>query len=314
MAELDIRDTTITTRPISHEAFFEGIEVPRCFDPDWFEAHHHAHTEIIRRLQDVIPRYIDLTARPSAHQVPNLFYSTCFDIPLSRGRVEVTVRLVDDLLELLRGDRTWTRTGLAYEKGMQESLCDLCSKLDCKTGIAIEAVYIPLPDLRLDGPSAGFGHEGNDLIALKSLGCAVNALCRDAALTPESVYSYDKHQGIYGPIADRYPIACNIGGLQARLKHPTLERIRESEQSVSEFLMWLRDGAPQIRHVAMMLSLVIEHNEKIKYVRTECLKGNMGDKTLQGITNMRDRYFQEARSAFDSLRPPRNDRMNYLSD
>ena len=197
---------------------------------------------------------------------------------------------------------------------MQESLEKLCSELDRETGTAIEARYIPSPDLRLGGPSMGFGQEENNCIARKALGCTVNTLCRGEALTPESSYAYDRYHTLYGPIADRYPIVCNIGGLQARLKHPTLERMRCSEQSVSGFMTWLRDCAPEANHVAMMLALAVEQNEKLGYVQEECQKGNLGDKTLQSITKVRDLYFQEAKLAFDSLRPPQNDRMMYLAD
>lgn len=313
MAEFDIRDTTITTRPISRRAFFEGLMLAKPIWPDGLKANHRTHIEIIRRLQDVIPGYIDSTAKPSEHQVPNLFYSTCFDIPLSLGRVNVTVELVDDLKELLRGESRITKTGLAHEKGMQGSLDQLCEKLDRDTGTAIEARYIPSPGLRLGVPLVGWGQEETNCIALKALGCAVNTLCRGSALT-ESAYAYDKYGFLHGPISDRYPIICNIGSLQARLKHPTLERMRMSEQSVGGFMSWLRNSAPDVNHVAMMLALATEQNEKIRYAQKECLKGNLGDKTLQIITKMRDLYFQEAKLAFDSLHPPKNDRMVYLAD
>lgn len=291
---------------LTKDEFFKGVSDYGVIQRRGEERGSLNHLKIIDKLRRLLPEYIDDSVQPGESQVPNVFAATSYAIPLSKGRVEVVLEIVDRFANASYLVRNEGKSLQAYAT---------------KSGVVIKAVgYHHNSDLNrelgLRGLRLGRSFDGTHTWGLNwserneystAFENALNCLCQGVELTTEGVFTVDKSD--YMPSISYYD---NCPEVTAQIRNPSLEVIRGLDQPVSEFMAWLQENAVAINTMGELLRLAVHHHLSYRGQKGRVEEGKVASSLPEIVAGTRDFYFKLAEGAFRELHPPVNNRMDYL--
>lgn len=294
-----------------------GLTRKRLFDGMKTEARDDAsikaeREEITRRLQEWIPNFVDETVRLCDRQGSSISADTNYYIPLPNGKVYVAAKIHDDLGEFLSNPYL----ELSYEgEGKREEIAGL---LQGKSGVRFTGYYHwdgnegkGLQLGRIGMPSDNY-FKGTHLEILFEdeyypiFNRVINALCQGREFTEEIVHGGDLR--LYNPLS----YADRATEIYASVRDVSLEAVRAADQPVSEFMKWMHENALQVNTMGELARLAAAQYSSASAHRERAKAGKVVATLPVIVRKVGNRYLKLTQKAFAELKPPQNDRMDYL--
>lgn len=239
-----------------------------------------------------MPEFIDDTVKVSDNQCPGIFAVTYYEVPLEHGKAHIEIELSDDL-----GKRLLHLS----------SLYDLPTHFDkefngCKGILFRKKTY------------SWSGNEGSGLQLGRSCGndekrgvvfrCALNALCQDQKL----------HYEVVNGNESMFPLSYYDGILQveALISDPSLQKMREGDASIAEFMKWMHENAKEVNTMGELARLAAKQYAAAEMCRKLAQRDKVSAELAPQIDRIADEFFVLAQESFRTLKPPKNNRMDYL--
>ncbi len=258
---------------------------------------------ILRRLQRLIPAYIDDAVLPGRFQCPNFFAKTHYDVSLPHGMVHAVVKNCDDLGRYILSEI------LTYRKNEAKQREEIQDKFNGQSGVVIHADY------RWNGNE----RKGLQLGRFSEYLCmgssrnahtfafqrAINALCQRAELTDKTVCD---NQFLLNPLSyqDEW------GEIDASMRDLSLAAIRAADQPIGEFMAWMQENAVQVNTMGELVRLSLGSHLSANKYKQMAEQGQVSATLSERVREEAIRYFKLAQEAYAELHPPRNNRMDYL--
>ncbi|MBI5228095.1 hypothetical protein HY988_05890 [Candidatus Micrarchaeota archaeon] len=288
--------TAIPVRGLDRARIFSGIRLKS-------GDNRAAQTEILRRLRAELPELLGDSAQPDFEsQVSNIWMETAYLVILANGRVNGQIEVTDDL-----GKRILDSCLTAPEKpGEKSRINDL---LGGKSGVFVYATY----DLGSTRKGAlRLGRQALDAMYSSSnepsfaFQKALNALCKGRELDVEDMFS--NHLA--------YPLRYNdgIGSVTAYMKDPLFRTISAADKPVGEFMRWLADNSKEVNSMGELIRLAAVQFEFAKETRKRADSKLVIDSLPTTVMQLARDCFKHAKELYSKLKPPENDRMDYLAN
>ncbi len=268
--------------------------------------------EITRRLQEWIPNFVDETVRLCNVQGPSISADTNYYVHLPNGKVYVAAKIHDDLGKFLSNPYL----DIGYEeKGKREEIASL---LQGKSGVRFIANYhwdgnerkglqlgrIGMPsDNYLEGTLFGILFEDKYYHIFNKI---INALCQGREFSEEIVH--DRDLKLHNPLS----YADGATEIYAWVRDVSLEAVRAADQPVSEFMKWMHENALQVNTMGEFARLAAAQYSSASACRERVEAGKVVATLPVIVREVGDRYLKLTQEAFAELKPPQNNRMDYL--
>ena len=290
---------------------FSADDFFKQFDPvgDYREIGFH---ETLRRNQQaildaikrLIPEFVDENAMLCKDQ-PNNYVTTDFFRQFEKGYFSGTIRVSKEVRHLLGlkmpiGQRTLSEA----EQAKEAKIISIEDAFKGREGMSISGGYY-LGQGEVNGLVYGFinpyGLENCRPLECRVISNLINAFCHGTELTYES---------IVGEAGTTSMHRFGGGGFMGNVSVHTLAELTEADKHIGEFMQWLVDnqeGIRVMRRSAILAAYQADAKERL-------LRSGYSPDTIliKDLASAAERYASTAIEGFSQLKPPVNNRMNYL--
>ncbi len=281
----------------------EGLATQELFQGiDRYDQSEKSKETILRRLQRLIPTYIDDTVLPGRFQCPNFFAATHYDVSLPCGRVSAKVKNCDDLGKYILSD---ILTGCQNEAKQRE---EIVNRFNGKSGVIISADYHwggnegkGLQVGRFQDRSLNFSSNSST----RAFQRAINALCQGAELTEKAVCDD-------GFLLNPLSYQDGTEEVYASMRDISLAAVRAADQPINEFMGWMQENAAQVNTMGELVRLSLGSHLSANQYQQMAEQGRVAATLSEKVRDEGIRYFKLAQEAYAELHPPKNNRMDYL--
>ncbi len=272
------------------------------------------HPKVFKKLKSIIPNFIDKNAVlefGSLHLFDEEYHHFSlgivsgginYTIPLTNGRVEAQLTAYEDLQDFVK----------KFEKRSSDDRGKSLSQLNGESGFVVKGEYYlgrkEDDSTNLEIAIYGINHAGGfDIdLGVSKIGIepVINALCEDVPLTRNRIFkfstscSHPEFQSKYGPMVYAGP-----PDIRAVVVDLCLEKLIEADNHLSEFMGWVIANGETIRDAGGFVESALR-----EFIKAKQSGSKIGRVTEQSGA----RYLKEAQKIFSKLKPPKNNRMDYL--